>query len=199
MEALREEIRVVVPLEGLKKPALYKLWLMGSVMKESQRLNPISMGMSSRFSNCTLPSNSHTILMIDKNVVSMRRVAESPVTLSNGITLPTGTKLFVSYYRQWDEAYYPGAGTFDPYRFYRLRENNADPESSSAQLVSTSANNLSFGIGRHACPGRHFAAHALKIALCYILTKYDFGVVGKTPKVMVLGTMMGADPKGVWR
>ena len=44
VQALREEVITVVQEEGWKKPTLYKLKLMDSVLKESQRLKPISIG-----------------------------------------------------------------------------------------------------------------------------------------------------------
>ena len=44
IQALREEVITVVQEEGWTKPTLYKLKLMDSVLKESQRLKPISVG-----------------------------------------------------------------------------------------------------------------------------------------------------------
>ncbi|GMG29258.1 unnamed protein product [Aspergillus oryzae] len=46
IQALREEVITVVQEEGWTKPTLYKLKLMDSVLKESQRLKPISVGTS---------------------------------------------------------------------------------------------------------------------------------------------------------
>jgi cytochrome P450 len=40
-------------------------------------------------------------------------------------------------------------------------------------FTSTSPAYLAFGHGRHACPGRFFAAQELKLLLAYILTKYE--------------------------
>lgn len=44
INALREEIVSVIQAEGWKKTALYKLQLMDSFLKESQRLKPINIG-----------------------------------------------------------------------------------------------------------------------------------------------------------
>jgi len=43
---------------------------------------------------------------------------------------------------------------------------------------------LSFGAGRHACPGRFFAAMELKVLLAYIICNYDFKLTtdGARPK-----------------
>lgn len=43
-QPLREEIVAVLSRDGLKKTALYNLKLMDSVIKECQRLKPISLG-----------------------------------------------------------------------------------------------------------------------------------------------------------
>ena len=34
-------------------------------------------------------------------------------------------------------------------------------------------NYLPFGLGKHACPGRHFAVNEIKFALHHLLLKYD--------------------------
>ena len=46
IQELRQEVVTVVEEEGWKKPTLYKLKLMDSVVKESQRLKPIAIGES---------------------------------------------------------------------------------------------------------------------------------------------------------
>ena len=48
-----------------------------------------------------------------------------------------------------------------------------DAKSNSAQLVATSSDHLAFGHGKHACPGRFFAANEVKIALIMMLLQYD--------------------------
>lgn len=42
IQPLREKIVTVIQEEGWKKPALYKLKLMDSVLKESQRMKPVN-------------------------------------------------------------------------------------------------------------------------------------------------------------
>lgn len=44
----------------------------------------------------------------------------------------------------------------------------------AAQLVSTTTDFMAFGFGTHACPGRFFAAHEVKMAMCHLLLKYDW-------------------------
>ncbi|KAI9038302.1 cytochrome P450 [Aspergillus affinis] len=115
IHALREEIKAVLP-QGWNKFTVTHLKLMDSVLKESQRLKPLGF-------------------------VSMRRVAEEPLLLSDGTVIPEGSSILVSSERQWDEAYYPDPKTFDPYRFLKLRESPG--HKASAQLETTSPDNLS--------------------------------------------------------
>ena len=42
-----------------------------------------------------------------------------------------------------------------------------------AQYVASNPASLSFGYGRHACPGRFFAAQEIKAIMAYILHNYD--------------------------
>jgi cytochrome P450 len=41
---------------------------------------------------------------------------------------------------------------------------------------------LAWGHGRHACPGRFFAAHLMKIMLAHVLVNYDITAEGPRPK-----------------
>jgi cytochrome P450 len=48
-------------------------------------------------------------------------------------------------------------------------------------LVSTSADYQPFGHGRHACPGRFFAANELKLLLAYMVLNYDIEMLKERP------------------
>lgn len=82
-----------------------------------------------------------------------------------------------------DPETFPDPQNFDPLRFYRLREEQqhidedqqARDEHNTAQnqLVSVTNTNLVFGYGRHACPGRFFAANELKLIIINIIMNYD--------------------------
>jgi cytochrome P450 len=41
------------------------------------------------------------------------------------------------------------------------------------QFVAVSKENMSFGLGRHACPGRFFAANEIKLILAHMLLNFD--------------------------
>nr|BAD94560.1 cytochrome P450 [Phanerodontia chrysosporium] len=98
---------------------------------------------------------------------SMFRRVLQPVTLSDGTYLPAGTTVVTpTLATHFDDTNYADAQTFDPLRFYK-------PEGVQAQLVATSADFVTFGHGKHACPGRFFAANELKAMMAYILMHYD--------------------------
>ncbi|KAM0387510.1 hypothetical protein ACHAPZ_009317 [Fusarium culmorum] len=159
---LREEIVTVLRAEGLKKTSLYNMKLMDSVIKESQRLRPVLLG-------------------------SFRRMALSDITLPNGDVIKKGTKIICDTTHQWNPEYYPDASKFDAYRFSQMRETPGQDK--RAHLVSTSQDQLGFGHGIHACPGRFFAANEIKIALCHMLLKYDWKLPeGVVPKSKAIGT-----------
>ncbi|KAJ5220570.1 Cytochrome P450 [Penicillium chermesinum] len=86
---------------------------------------------------------------------------------------------------------YDRAKEWDPYRFHNIRRTGQEQE---GQLVSTTAQHLAFGLEKHACPGRIFAAHELKIMLAHILLKYDIEYIEQDrPKIRVVGTDVFAD------
>ncbi|KAK0629045.1 cytochrome P450 [Bombardia bombarda] len=95
---------------------------------------------------------------------------------------------------------------YDAWRFFRVREGfearqrdqahgDGDKERDMEEMmrikrlgmVTTSDAHLSFGHGRHACPGRFFVAHELKIMLAYLLQNYDIKPLSERPKPMWIG------------
>lgn len=85
-----------------------------------------------------------------------------------------------------DDSVFPDAMQCDPLRFYRLREQSKKQGSVEGsalnQFVSVSQNSLTFGYGRHACPGRFFAANEIKMILANALMGYEFKPVEGTSK-----------------
>lgn len=101
----------------------------------------------------------------------MMRRATKDLTLSNGLKIPKGERVWVDTTHMLSEAVWENSAEFDPYRFTKLRGTDKDH---IAHFVSTSAEHVGFGHGQHACPGRFFAANELKILLCHIILKYDW-------------------------
>ncbi|KAI6042742.1 cytochrome P450 [Pisolithus marmoratus] len=68
-------------------------------------------------------------------------------------------------------AVYEDPGAFDPFRFSQLRYDGS--ENTKHKMVAETQNYLSFGYGKHACPGRFLVANELKTTFAYILMSYD--------------------------
>ncbi|KAJ5772737.1 hypothetical protein N7457_007633 [Penicillium paradoxum] len=167
IKALREEIITVTRENGWSKISLYKLVLMDSTIKESQRLKPVA-------------------------ITPMRRLTTADVELSDGVFVPKDTTILISADSMWDEKNYENPQEFDAYRFLKMRD--VPGQQTAAQLVAPSPIHLGWGFGQHACPGRFFAANEMKIALCQILMKYDIKLdEACPPQVRRFGVSMTAD------
>jgi hypothetical protein len=143
---LRKEISEALKADGWKKQTLYNMKLLDSVIKEAQRMRPISQ-------------------------VSMNRRALVDVKLPTGEILPEGARIATSMSMHHDADHYDDPMVFKGHRFIDWR--GTDRENAS-NLVSTGPASLGFGHGKHACPGRFFASNEIKIALCHLLIKYDW-------------------------
>lgn len=169
LQPLRDEMVSALRDGGWRKTSLYNMKLLDSVIKESQRIKPLGL-------------------------VSMRRVAMTDMTLSDGTFIPKDTTVGVSAQRMWDSSVYPRADEWDGYRFLRLR--GTPGNENAAQLVSTGPDHLGFGHGKHSCPGRFFAGNEVKIALVHLLLKYDWRLSegGVLPSTQSFGFRMWVDP-----
>ena len=113
----------------------------------------------------------------------MARYVESEVELSDGTVLPPHSRIMIAG-RAVDPtaaaAAYPDPGpeTFDAGRYLRRRQ--LPGEEHRWQMVATGPDHLLFGHGQHACPGRFFAVNEIKVALCYLLLRYDWRFVPGT-------------------
>ncbi|KZT10575.1 cytochrome P450, partial [Laetiporus sulphureus 93-53] len=83
-------------------------------------------------------------------------------TLSDGTYLPAGTLVAgAALATHYDEKHYKRADVFEPFRFSDMCAEES--ERMKHQFVSTSPEYIPFGHGKHACPGRFFAANELKL------------------------------------
>ncbi|KAF2159812.1 hypothetical protein M409DRAFT_29810 [Zasmidium cellare ATCC 36951] len=150
VEPLREECRKVLRENGWTKQGLQEMKLLDSFMKECQRTR-------------------------DLLATSMLRFAKVPVKLSDGTVIPKGSTLMVMNDWAHSSEHFLNAEKFDMKRFAKLRER---PGEHNQHLFSTpSADQMGWGFGEHACPGRFFASNEIKIALCILLLEYDFEYV----------------------
>ncbi|KAF7596082.1 hypothetical protein BBP40_003344 [Aspergillus hancockii] len=169
IQEMREEIVSVIHERGWTKSGLFHMKLLESVMKESQRLHP-------------------------NQLFGMARYAADTIELSDGLTIPKGSRLVVSNMGRLDPSEYPDPERFDPYRFLRLRQ--LPGQEKYCQFVSSSPNHLGFGYGQHVCPGRFLASNEIKIILCHILLKYDIKLTqGGRPPIQESGFHIFTDPE----
>jgi cytochrome P450 len=107
--------------------------------------------------------------------VGLKRYAEKNITLSDGFTIPKGSVTAIAMENMWDEAIYSDALVFHGDRF--LRQRLLPGQERDARSTTVGSDYLGFGLGRHACPGRFYAASMMKLVLCHILLKYDIASV----------------------
>ncbi|KIV98586.1 uncharacterized protein PV09_09620 [Verruconis gallopava] len=112
-----------------------------------------------------------------------------------GFRLPFGSTVSVDAHNiMHDTQMYENANSFDPFRFARQREREdmlvkeqrrewktATLESKQLSCSSTSEKFLTFGHGRHACPGRFLVSHELKLLLAYVTMHYDIESLESRP------------------
>lgn len=95
------------------------------------------------------------------------------MTLSDGLVLPKDVYIAVV-----------NSGCIgcedEPFDGFRYAKSHAGQESSKARqswYTSTDRKHISFGQGRHACPGRLVAAMEMKLVLAEMLMRYDISFV----------------------
>ncbi|KAK0645168.1 Ent-kaurene oxidase [Lasiodiplodia hormozganensis] len=118
--------------------------------------------------------------MTPMSAVKMERLAIQDFRFSDGTLIPKGTCIgVISHGRHMDENLLPKATEFDAFRFARMR---TQPQMENMYtFAQASPDNLLFGLGRHACPGRHFASVLLKIVLVEVLVQYDIKFIEGRP------------------
>ncbi|KAH9000281.1 cytochrome P450 [Lactarius akahatsu] len=164
IEPLRHEVETVVAEEGWTKAGMDKMHKIDSFLRESLRFDA---------------------------VLALGRIVLRPFTLSNGVTVPAGTLVVVpSAAVHMDEEFYPNPEEFDGFRFAKLRERDGVAVAGH-QATSTSTEYLAFGHGRHACPGRFFAANVVKALLAHVVVTYDikFAEGQEAPRSFIINSL----------
>lgn len=143
------------------------------------------------------PSLTQGIVVLN-STVTFQRIARKSITLSDGAEIPEGSTVFAPANAiNFDPELYPNPETFDGLRFYKLR--HASPENEKKfQLTSITKEQMQFGMGRHACPGRWIAGHQVKLILAHVLNTYELKLKsGKgRPKIILFQTNQFPDPQG---
>ncbi|KAI0033118.1 cytochrome P450 [Vararia minispora EC-137] len=165
---LREEVEAVVRSDGWSKAAVNKMHKVDSFIKETLRMD----------------GNATAVL---------QRWTLKPFTFSNGVRVPAGVMISCTMREMHhDEELYEDPEVFKPWRFAGAdaEAEAVRSESKRLPLVMTSSEALTFGIGRHACPGRFFAASEVKTMLAHVVLNYDirFADGNGYPPNMYIGT-----------
>ncbi|TLS26874.1 hypothetical protein PpBr36_04795 [Pyricularia pennisetigena] len=160
-EMRREVVSVLASCNGeWSKRALANLYKTDSFLRESARLN--------------------TFMSVAGN-----RLITAPegLALPNGQVLPKGTPImFPAAPVMVDETYYPNPLEFRPFRFVPKAKDGGDGDEKTGvrdegrartAFSCTSTEYMAFGHGKHACPGRFFAAAELKLMLAHVLLEYE--------------------------
>ncbi|KAH6988315.1 cytochrome P450 [Ilyonectria sp. MPI-CAGE-AT-0026] len=179
-DELRQEIIDVFTQDDGKwsKQGLTKMTKLDSFLKESARWHPMQAG-------------------------TMDRIAMRDYTFKDGMTVPKGTYMLTpSSASNFDpDVWGPTVGEFDPWRFYKKRQEPG--QATQHSLVQTSPEFTYFGHGKHACPGRFFAANELKVLLSYSLMNYDINLPPNEPQPELMWfsgkTMPAMRTKVNWR
>jgi len=103
--------------------------------------------------------------------VSPQRLAIVSITLKDGTHIPAGTRIACAN-ADILSASLPDSLTFDPMRSYRKRHSTNQLNKHQAGQPDT--DNLHFGYGKQACPGRHFAVGEIKMILVKMLSEFEF-------------------------
>ncbi|KAI9465948.1 cytochrome P450, partial [Lactarius psammicola] len=165
IEPLRHEVETAVAEEGWTKAGLDKMHKIDSFLRETQRVDSL-------------------------NSATLHRLALRPFTFSNGVTVPAGTLVAAPTGAiNRDGEIFPNPEEFDGFRFAKPREGDGNAVA-VRQALSTSADNLTFGIGRHACPGRFFAVNEVKALLAHVVVTYDikFEEGKQAPRSLYIGS-----------
>ncbi|CAM0138573.1 unnamed protein product [Umbelopsis sp. WA50703] len=100
-----------------------------------------------------------------------KNITKHDITLSNGYVVPPKSNVYLN---MWDigrdqELQGEDPEVFNPWRFVE----------SAKQAVRIGNDNVFFGLGKHACPGRFMAVNSMKTVLSNILYRYDLSADGE--------------------
>ncbi|EMT64829.1 Ent-kaurene oxidase [Fusarium odoratissimum] len=146
---LREEVESVPrdPNGNFSKDSTVAMDKLDSFLKESQRFN-------------------------SPDLTTFQRAAIADMKLPDGTFVPKGTKLEINTCSiHKDHKLYENPEQFDGLRFHKWRK--APGKDKRYMYSSSGTDDLSWGFGRHACPGRYLSAINIKLIMAELLMNYD--------------------------
>ncbi|KAF4547129.1 Cytochrome P450-like protein 25 [Elsinoe fawcettii] len=181
VDALLEECTRVWAEEGGKatKDGLSRMYRTDSAIRESMRLSNFA-----------------------QTIVGRLVVAEEGITNeSEGWHAPKGSMLSMNVHNiMHDPELHPEPELYDAFRHSREREEweakSAEEKTDTEEalrvkrqgMVTTGDTHFPWGHGRHACPGRFFVAHELKMFFSYLLRHYDVKTLETRPETKWFGS-----------
>lgn len=182
--------------------------ILSEIQKEVLSVMPVPDG---KWSKSSVQSMTKTDAIMRESMrfsTFMTSALERTVVAGDGITTPNGLYLkrgniisvpALPVHR--DPTIYHDPNSFVPFRFLRptgediQQQQSEDRKTRSTNTVDTSLTFLSFGHGRHVCPGRFFAANEIKLLLACIALKYDIEPLERRPEPVPYGSTMTPNPK----
>ncbi|KAF4497399.1 Ent-kaurene oxidase [Fusarium agapanthi] len=146
---LREEVESVPRDQNgnFTKDSTVAMDKLDSFLKESQRFN-------------------------SPDLTTFQRAAIADMKLPDGTFVPKGTKLEINTCSiHKDHELYENPEEFDGLRFHKWRK--APGKEKKYMYSSSGTDDLSWGFGRHACPGRYLSAINIKLIMAELLTNYN--------------------------
>ncbi|KAJ7575633.1 cytochrome P450 [Mycena floridula] len=130
------------------------------------------------------------------SALAVRRTALKNFTFSDGTVVPAGCSVAAAQAAiHCDDENYEDGKIFKPLRFAEMRD--SEGEGLKHQMTTPTPTFLAFGAGRHAWPGRFFAALELKATLAHLLMAYDLKMPDGHPSIMpVIRGHICANPTG---
>ncbi|KAI9902259.1 hypothetical protein N3K66_004076 [Trichothecium roseum] len=160
IEVLREEVQQVIKEHGVP----------GAQTKEGQGIRQWTAKLEKLDSFVLEVQRLHPTVYINPT-----RAVLQPLSLKDGTQIPAGASVsWAGYDYVNDPSVTPNPERFDPMRSYNRRYANGGAESHKYTAGQPSKENLVFGFGSQACPGRYFAINEIKLLLARVLLMYDF-------------------------
>lgn len=175
IEELRQESLDVFPRLAVEPIAIRDMVKADSVFRETLRFNPL-----------------------DNRTGAREVVQEGGLITPDGTYLPRGTRVTIAVgyaMRDPEFAGIDGPEHYDPFRFAKSQ----GPASKRPGMTNVSDSFLSFGLGKHACPGRFFAGQEMKMLLGHLLINYEIETLKERPKDKPFASVAVPDGKATIR